>query len=222
MDVGDQQASRAESDGGEQREFDAVEVGKDPQAWTIALTEHEVRGRSGPKRSSFTIGRDSLLAKLSIVDGIFAPHCLSIKNPKVLLRLDPDGFRALKDWVGQHLLLQGVLKQRLGWALPIGILFLLGSLPVEADVAAGIDAIPFDVFSALMGGFLLMQGAAAQKWPHPFFLLLDSVWFASLAVSSVLDIVGGASVFWGLGVMLQLWLVYTGLRDWNKFRQQTY
>ena len=99
---------------------------------------------------------------------------------------------------------------------------MLGSLPVEADVAAGLDAIPFDVFSALMGGFLLMQGAAAQTWAHAFFLLLDSVWFAILAISSVLDIVDGASILWGLGVMLQLWLVYTGLRDWNKFRQLAY
>jgi hypothetical protein len=163
-----------------------------------------------------------LLAKLSFVDGILAPRSLSIKNPKVVLRFQPEGFRALKDWVGQSLLLRGVLKQRLGWALPLGILFLLGSLPVEADVAAGVDASPFDVFSALMGGFLLMQGAAAQTWPHAFFLLLDSIWFAVLAVSSVLGIVGGDSVFWGLAVMLQLWLVFTGLRDWSRFREQTY
>ena len=114
MDAGDQNSSSAAGDGREQQEFEAIEVGKDPQVWTIALAEHEVLGRSAEKRKSFTIGRDSLLAKLSIVDGIFAPRCLSIKNPKVLLRLQPDGFRALKDWVGQNLLLRGVLKQRLG------------------------------------------------------------------------------------------------------------
>lgn len=106
--------------------------------------------------------------------------------------------------------------------MPIGILFLLGSLPVEADPAAGVEAVPFDLFFALMGGLLLVQGAAAQKWPHDVFLLLDSIWFAALTVSSVLGILDGGNVLWGLAVIMQCWLTYTGIRDWNRFRQGIY
>lgn len=224
MDDGDKNSSNGdvEDEDGVLQELEATEASKDAPAWTIALADHELRGRSEAKRASFTITRDSLLAKLSIVDGFFAPRCVSVRNPKVVLRLQPDAFRALKDWVGQQLLLRGVLKQRLGWALPIGILFLIGSLPVEADVAEGIEAMPFDVFSAVLGGLLLVQGAASQKWPHHVFLVLDSAWFAALMVSSILDIVNGADMLWGLAIAMQLWLIYSGLRDWNLFRRGIY
>ncbi len=190
--------------------------------WKIDIGPSFLRGRCEHTSDSFTVSRDSVERNVSFFDGILAPHAIAIKEPHLRFRFTPDAYRKIKNWAGPEALLRGVLTNRLDLAIPLGILALLGALPAEADASAGVAAMPFDYVRAFLGVGLLVQVAAAQRWCHPVFLLLQSVWLGALGVATALSIQNGASPWWGLAIAAHVLVAYSGVRDWTRFRRGTY
>lgn len=174
---------------------------------------------SGPGES--VLLRDSI-DELDLLDGPVITRLLRLKRAKVTMQLDAKGFQAIWAWVGQAQMLKKVLKQRLSWYLALAAIFIVGSLPMAADPDAGVDAVAFDLESALLGAALLVLGAASRLWPHRVLLLLDSAWFVVLAGTGIRDIiVGFSSIYWSPLILLQLGLVYSGVLLWKRLRPES-
>jgi hypothetical protein len=207
---------------GTPRLLKALSVSPDKEPWTLELAPGVLRGAATATRASFEIPHADTVERLNLVDGLFLARCISIKEPKVMLQLDAPGFRTLKDWIGQPLLLRGILKMRLQWNFPIGVLFLLLALPLGGDPESGVPAVPFNIVNAVLGGLLIVSGLMGQRWPHHRYLLMDSLWWAILGATTITDVLGGAHKAWLLLLLLQVRLCYTGIRDWHRFQLGRY
>lgn len=209
----------ANNSGGETSTLDAI--GHNKSAWKIELSDDALRFKemSGPGES--VLLRDSI-DELDLLDGPVITRMLRLKRAKVAMQLDSKGFQAIWAWVGQAQMLKKVLKQRLSWYLALAAIFIVGSLPIAADPDAGVDAVAFDLESALLGAALLVLGAASRLWPHRVLLLLDSAWFVALAGIGIRDIiVGSSSIYWSPLILLQLGLVYSGVLLWKRLRPES-
>ncbi len=190
--------------------------------WKIDIGPSFLRGHCEDTRDSFTVSRESVQGNVSFFNGILASHAIAIKEPRLRFRFQPEAYRKIKNWAGPEALLRGVLTNRLDLAIPLGILAVLGALPVQADPNAGVGAMPFDYVRAILGTGLLLQAAAAQRWCHPGFLLLQSIWLVGLGLATGISIQRGASPWWALAIGAHLLVAYSGLRDWVRFRRGTY
>jgi hypothetical protein len=147
-------------------------------------------------------------------------RALVARIPKpVILKLDDSSLAVLTFWVGPLTLedLKGELRRRLRWTVPIGLLFVLGSIPLPGDPAAGVAGVPFDPVSLVLGLGLIALSVAARIVPHPFLLALDGLWFLLLAADTVWGVVrGGDSVWW---LALAAFLVLAGLQPLAAYRR---
>jgi hypothetical protein len=193
-------------------EYDAVEVSREQRPWRVLFFPQGLRLEAEDGRDRVHLLQDQVVSSLHVVDGLLARRVLALRRPrKLTLRLDPEGYRALRRWIGPAAGLRIALRARLSYALPIGTLFLLTSIPLPADPASGAAAVPFDVASALMGAALLLNGLLARIRPHRLLLLIDSFWFLALAAQTAYRIGSGASWLWAILIALQLSLVRSGI-----------
>lgn len=154
---------------------------------------------------------------------VFGGAALLVRRGKkrVAFRLDEGQLAVVEEWIGPptraHLAFS--LKQRYGLGLPIGLFLLLTSLPFPGDPAAGIEPVPFNVVSAILGGGLIVLWAFSRWRPHPRLFILDAAWFALLALDTVYDVATGASSYWWL-IFAALVMVFaqSGLGLYRKFR----
>ena len=200
--------------------LEGAETGRKPQRWTLRLFRDGFRGERQDGAASFHVLRAKLLDAIQIVDGLLVKRTLVVRKPRrTTLQFGPPAFRRLSRWIGEPTLLRLALKQRLSWTIPIGILFVLGSVPLPGDPEAGVEAIPFNPVSAALGTFLIVQGLASKRLPRPVFFLLDALWFLGLAADTVYRVWAGQSPYWLVLVVLQLGLAASGLRLWSRFRE---
>lgn len=200
--------------------LDATEVGSKPRRWTLQLFRDGIRGEREDGGASFHVLRARLLDSIQVMDGLLIRRTLVVRKPRrTTLKLEPPAFRRLSAWVGDHTLLRLALKGRLSWTIPIGILFVLGSVPLPGDPEAGIEAVPFSPVSAALGALLILQGLASKRLPRPALFLLDALWFLGLAADTLSRVWAGQSPWTLVIVPLQLGLAVSGLRLWRRFRE---
>lgn len=193
-------------------QYRAIEVGRQQRPWLLRLFPQGLRLEAEDGRDSIHVLREQAVPSLHLLDGLLARRVLSLRRPrKLVLKLELEGFRALRRWIGPADCLRIALRGRLSYALPIGTLFLLTSIPLPADPTRGAAAVPFDAVSAIMGAALLLNGLLARIKPHRVLLLLDSLWFLTLAAQTAYRIGGGASWLWAVLIALQLYLVRSGI-----------
>jgi hypothetical protein len=198
--------------------LEAAEPGRNPQKWTLRLFPEGLRGERQDDGAAIHVLRAKLPNVVQLHDGLLLKRTLVVKKPRrTTLQLDPDGFRRLSRWIGEPTILRMALKRRLSWTIPIGILFVVTSVPLPGDVEAGIEAVPFNPISAVLGTALIVQGVASRIWPRPVFLLLDALWFGGLAVDTAYRVTQGQSSYWLVFVVLQVGLAVSGLRLWRRF-----
>lgn len=117
---------------------------------------------------------------------------------RIAWKLDDGQFETVQQWIGpprqEHLAF--ALKQRYGLGLPIGLFLILTALPYPGDPAAGLDPMPLNVVSTILGGGLIVLWAFSRWRPHPSLFILDAAWFALLALDTVYDIATGESSMW--------------------------
>ena len=195
----------------------AVSTKPPADPWSLQLESQKLVVWAEGSETSCHIPRTEMLEKVELVDGLFMQRAVSVKPLKELLKLDAAAFRALKDWMGQAFLLRSVLRTRLQWALPLGIVFVLLAIPLPGDPETGTPGMPFNWVNALLGALLIVSALFGQRHPHPHFLLLDALWWAILMAITVQGQFEGESRWWLLLIAIQLRFCYTGLRDWNRF-----
>jgi hypothetical protein len=208
-----------EAPGSPPQTLEAAEPGRNPRKWTLRLFPEGLRGERQDDGASVHVLRPKLPDVVQVHDGLLLKRTLVVKKPRrTTLQLDPDGFRRLSRWIGGPTLLRMALKRRLSWTIPIGILFVVISVPLPGDLEAGIEAVPFNPVSAVLGTALIVQGVASRLWPRPVFFLLDALWFCGLAADTVYRVTQGQRPYWLVFVVLQVGLAVGGLRLWRRFQ----
>ncbi len=193
-------------------EYRAIEVTRQQRPWLLRLFPQGLRLEAQNGGDAVHILREQVVPSLHLTDGLLSRYVLSVRRPrKLTVRLEPEAFLALRRWIGPVDGLRIALRGRLSYALPIGVLFLITSIPLPGDPASGIAAVPFNAVSAILGSALLLNGLLARLRPHRALLLLDSFWFLALAAQTAYRIGSGASWAWVALIALQLPLVRSGI-----------
>ncbi len=190
--------------------------------WRLLLGLDSLRLEPAEGGEGIEIARSELPERIEVQEMPVGPPLLVIRKPKrVAFSFDPEGARRFRVWLGPPTKrdLKAALKRRMAWGLPIGLLFVFTSLPWKGDPAAGIEAIPFDPVSAILGGSLVLMGLLMRVWPNPLLFLTDSIWFLALAGKILWDIAKGGSWLWMIVVVLILTAVQDGFRQFLRFRK---
>lgn len=193
------------------------EVGKPYQVWKLVFSADELRADPSDGRPSVHVQRSDAEKTLSIFETLPAPILILKRPRRVALQLDETALRSVIEWLGNSLHLRIALRNRIMWTIPIGLLFLITSVPLPGDPEAGVEAVPFNAFSAVMGAALIAQGVLSRVFPHRVYLLLNAIWFAALAGDTVRSVITGWSPLWLVVVALQIFLAFTGVRQYRRF-----
>lgn len=196
-------------------ELEATEIAPKRPRWRLEIAPEGLRGER-EDGESFEIPRSEFHLRAQLFDSALTRRALVVRTPRRILQLGPSSYRDLEAWAGKDLLLRMELRKRFGWVTVIGTILILGSLPLPADPAAGIEGAPLQVVGLALGAVLILQGILARLRPDRIYVLLDSGWFAVLAADTVLDMVLGASPFWALAIAFQTWLAWISFRAWRR------
>ena len=169
------------------------------------------------------IPREEAARKLEILPtwGRNAALVVRPNGKKLHFKLTADQRERLEGWLGSPTEeeLRAHLKRRYAFTAPIGVLFMLTSLPVAGNPAAGIEPLPFSPVSFGLGLGLVLLWLHARLYPEPYLFALDSAWFGLLALSVLVDVLrGGSSAWWLLWVAIFAPLIPAGLKQYRRFR----
>lgn len=172
--------------------IDATNLSKSKEKWQI---EWDAEGVSfspvdDPRRRLRVYRKD--LASTVEATPVFGSLALVVKHPAETVKLKVDGEarrayeREARFGADQ---LRASLVRRYKFALPVAVVVLLGSLPMES---AGLALDPVGFGLALVLGALWLW---SRRSPHPAILLVDSAWFSVVAVRWAMPRIGEPSIF---------------------------
>jgi hypothetical protein len=140
-------------------------------------------------------------------------------SKKTVFLLEPDQLKVLQEWLGPPTTkdLKIALKQRLKFAIPIGLLFLFFSIPLAGDPDAGLEPVPFDPVSAILGALFITLGLIMKFWPRRELFLLDAGWLVLLAAKITYDIFYGSHWLWSLLILVLLFSAREAMRLFKRF-----
>jgi hypothetical protein len=195
----------------------AIEKGR-RKSWNISLGE-SIDATSADS-STFSLSREGIARKMSILDGLIFRRTIAFKKPiNKVLQMDPLSFNVFARWLGYQPMLEIFLKNRFGWTVAIGVLFIISSMPLPGDAASGINPVPFNPLNMGMGMSLILIGIFSKKFPDRMYFLVDSFWFIILAIITFLGILNkGSSIFWLIFVVFQIVLAASGFLIWNRLK----
>ena len=201
--------------------FEVVaEVGR-KGAWTVSLNPDSLTIAAADGGESFQIARADAEENAELRESRLTNPFLVVNIPKkkVVFKLDRDQAEALKEWLGPPTMtgLKVALKRRLRWSIPIGVLFVLASLPFPANPEVGLEAVPFDPVTGFFGVSLLAIALLMRFWGNRMLFLLDSVWFFLLALNVAVGIARGDSVWWSIIVIVLIFGASSGFSEYKRF-----
>jgi hypothetical protein len=196
--------------------FPLKELRKSGKEWNLSLHPEHLALADAPGAQPYVIVREKVMKTAVLVEGARA---LVLTQPvKVTFKLTTEAVAALAQWIGEPVLARHYLKNRYGLVLPAAILWILGSLPLSGDAAAGIAALSFDPFGMALGILLAASWAWAKWRPNPVLFLVDSIWFLAMSVHLVATVMNGRSKGWLVLVPFLLWMVVKGIQHFLRFR----
>lgn len=199
--------------------FDAlVQSGRRKGTWKVSLDSEVLRLTSADGSEAYEISRAEGAEKIELPGGLLGKRMLVAHIPKrQVFQVESEKIAVLKEWLGPPTMLKMTLRRRLRWGLPIGILFIVTSLPLPGDPEAGVEGVPFDVVGMLLGVVLIGLGLMMKIRPVRGLLLVDSVWFVVLSGKVVYNMVEGSSWLWSILVVLLLSSAASGIRQYCYF-----
>ncbi len=189
------------------------EVTLEADALTLAAVD-------GPPSESIQILRADAEEKIVLHEWLsFKNLVITIQKEKVVIGLERSQFALLKEWLGPPTIrgLKVALKKRLNWCLPIGILFVLTSIPLPANPEVGLEAVPFDAVSAFLGASLIAITILARIWFRRILFLLDGVWLSLLALDATVGIFRGDSLWWAISVIGLIFVAIGSFLEYQRF-----
>ena len=133
------------------------------------------------------------------------------KKKKIIFRLEPEAFAALKAWYGPltNEDLKVSLKRRFSWVLPVGVLYVVTSIPN--------GAMPLEPVGLGLGTALILTGLLAKLWPHRVFFAFESLWFCLLAANSIAMLVEDWNLWQVAMLVLQMILAFRCIQEFHRF-----
>jgi len=196
--------------------FPLQENGPSPGQWSLTIHPSHLSLADAPGAQPYAILREQFKKEVTFMESMRA---LAVSQPrKIIFKLTPGAADALASWLGKPFLAAFYMKRRFAWLFPWALIWTLGSLLVLLPAPDGRPPVVFDVTSFLLGASLLVSCVFAKWRPHPVLFLVDSVWFAAVAVNLSVDVVFGRSSGWLVLVALMLWMSLTGMKHFLRFR----
>ena len=193
----------------------AVERARKQKSWTISLGDQ--LSATCADGSSFSLSREEAIKKVFILDGLIARRTVSFKKPvKKTLQMDSQSFNAFGNWLGYKPMLKILIKQQFSWIFVLGILYILGSLPIPGDAHAGTMAIPFKPVDMGLGLTLIFLGLFSRRFPDRIYFLIDSAWVFILSIMTFLNQLKDNSTYGLFFLLLQLSIVVSGIITWQR------
>jgi hypothetical protein len=193
------------------------EAGKPQLGWTLHLYPNGLRATPDAGGADVHLLRDEAAKAWRLGEAPWGGAFIVMKKPaRVSWQATDEVFDRAARWLGYAPALKMALANRLSWTVPIGLLFVLTSFPLEGNPGKGVAPIPFNPVSALLGAFLLVQGIVSRFVPHRVFFALDTIWVVALIAQNLAGIAAGASPFWLVLVVFQVFLALSG---WRLFRR---
>lgn len=193
--------------------FPVTEAGKPNVAWSLEFFPDALRLEPADG-DPLEVDRADVPERVQVYDRMaFIPRVMGVKigRRSVPFQLSPEAFAALKAWIGPptEADLRVSLKQRIGWATPVGLIFVLTALPIgRAD---------WDPFALAFGLGLILTARLARLWPHRMFFLAVAGWLLLLAANSAVVLYFEWGWFRAVVLALQLMLAWNAGREYRRF-----
>jgi hypothetical protein len=196
--------------------FPLKENGKSTGQWTLTIHPSHLALADAPGAQPYVILRGQFMKPVMFMEGLRA---IAVETPRrTIFKLPPEGAGALADWLGKPFLAAFYLKRRYAWVLPWAFLWVMGSvITLMPSPRSGISP-HFDVTSFVLGSVLLVCCMFAKWRPHPVLFLVDSFWFATIAINLTVSVIFGHSKGWLVLVALMVWMTVTGFKHYFRFR----
>ena len=200
-------------------EFEIIEMSTKKRAYTLTLLADKVRFTEAETGQVEEIWRHHAWERLEVHDSMVMRRTIVAKIPKrVTFKLDPEVFEAVTSWLG--VLTRGgmefELEKRMRFMIPIGLLYVVGALPLAGVPGVGVAGESLDLADLGLGvGLLALAGLA--KWrPRRILFVLDGIWFLALAADVAWSVARGASPFWLVWVAF---LLMVAIHPFSLFRR---
>jgi len=203
----------------EAREFEITEVSTKKRIFTLELLDDRVRFTDALSGQAEEIWRHQARERIEVHDSFVMRRTIVAKLAKrVTFKLEPEVFAAVESWLGHRTRagLEFELERRMRFMIPIGLLYVVGALPLAGLPAVGAAGDALDVRGLALGvGLLALAGLTKWK-PHRVLFIFDGLWFLALAGDVVWDVARGASPLWLVWVVF---LVLVAIHPFSLYRR---
>lgn len=181
-----------------------------------ATSDRDERGEPAPSEKAIALTHLELTQHCDITIGstISWLSLRRVGQRVTLFRLDAESLAGLRDFIApmRALHVERALKKRLRFSSPIGLFFIVSSLPILG--------FHFDVLGLIFGaGLVGLSGLATLRTHVSMFLVDAALWFA-LALLNLRSVINGS--FWSLlFVALSLFFALGGVRAFQFYRSAT-
>jgi hypothetical protein len=185
------------------------------QRWRLDLGAERLRFASD--EAVIDVVRERIDDALSIVHAAGSKPLLRLKDAEHKKRhhfkLEPEQFAVLGAWVGRKRMTRLSVVGFAWIGIIVGVLWILGSLPMQADLENSIEAVPFSIPGLLLGVLALGAGIMAKLAPMRGVLVADAAWCVGASIDSVWDVLyADSSPVWLIVPIILLGVAYGQLR----------
>ena len=189
--------------------------------WRVSLGAEALTLAAVEGNESFQISRADAEEKIELHMWRFHQPILVviISKKRIVFKCEQAPAALVKEWLGPPTIrgLNVALKRWLRWCIPLGILYVVVSLPLPADPEIGEEAVPFDPFMAFLGITLVAITLLARIWPQRVWFLLSSIWLSMMAIDVALNIYHGDSWWWSIVVIFVIVVAKRGVSEYQRF-----
>ena len=181
--------------------------------WMILEPEREAG-------ASIKVSREDIPDRVLLKDPAIGGPYLQVKAPRAVgFRISKRVSKAYAAWRGPTTKgeLRAALKGLTYCAIPVGALWLFASLPVPADVDAGVSAVPADVLGLALGAGLVTLGILRLFVMTRWLFIVDAVWWTVFAGYMIAGILSGDSPWWGIMTVFAVVFVVAQIQAFRRF-----
>ncbi|MHC4069420.1 MAG: hypothetical protein ACYSR8_07555 [Planctomycetota bacterium] len=199
-----------------------VRFGRHKGRWEVRLEEQCLVLRSLRTGEVYEINRFEARDKVEVAGLFGKKFFLKVKKPiKAVFKLPREQGALLKEWVGPLTLksLKSALKLRMGWSLPLGLIFVMLSAPIKWPPDSVFMELRFGWTGLALGLLLIVLSVVMRLWPCREFFLVNSGWYFLGGIKILYHITQGLSWWSGLFLLFCFIFVLDGIAQYQRFER---
>jgi hypothetical protein len=162
--------------------------------WKFQFEEGVVQLTQVERGNTFEISREEVPERFQLTPMGFGESLLVVRdlsNNKMKFWLTFEQMIPIKSWLGPPTFkqLRAILRTRQSFALPVAVILIIVSLPIEPDPSAGIVGNPFQPITLVLGLGIASLWVVAKIRANRYLFLFDSLWMALAGINSTLTII---------------------------------